>query len=88
MLKSLREDLASPDLIAMLAVNTRFGGGNNDYMPKIVESQQAVAAADDRCIYVDTSAASIANNVHFDAAGTLQVGRMFAEALIKVESAD
>ena len=88
MLASLRKDLAAPDLIAMLAVNTRFGGGNNAYLPKIIESQQAVAAADDRCVYVDTSAASIANNVHFDAAGTLAVGRMFADALIEIEKAD
>ncbi|HRX79307.1 MAG TPA: sialate O-acetylesterase [Pirellulaceae bacterium] len=88
MLKSLRRDLATPDLIAMLAVNTRFGGGNNAYMPKIIESQQDVAANDERCAYVDTSAASIANNVHYDAAGTLEVGRMFAEALIKIENAE
>lgn len=88
MLKSLRRDLATPDLIAMLAVNTRFGGGNNAYMPKIIESQQDVAANDERCVYVDTSAASIANNVHYDAAGTLEVGRMFAEALIKIENAE
>lgn len=86
MLKSLRHDLAAPELIAMLAVNTRFGGGNNAYMPKIIESQQAVAAADKLCVYVDTSAASIANNVHYDAAGTLEVGRMFAEALRAIEN--
>lgn len=86
MLTELREDLGTPELIAMLAVNTRFGGGKNTYLPKVIEAQESVAAAQSNTVYVDTSAASIANNVHYDAAGTLEVGRMFAEALLEIEN--
>jgi len=35
---------------------------------------------------VDTSAATVANAAHFDAAGTLDVGRRFAEALRAAEA--
>lgn len=87
MIAALRKDLDAPDMIALLAINTRFGGGKNTYMPRITEAQKAVAAMDARCSYVDTSNATIANNVHYDAAGTLLVGRLFAEELLKLEAA-
>lgn len=86
MIEALRKDLNAPQLIALLAVNTHFGGGKNTHLPKIVEAQQALGAKDPRCAYVDTATATIANAVHFDAAGTLDVGARFAEALLKVES--
>ena len=47
----------------------------------------AIAAKDPRCAYVDTAGATIANTAHFDTAGTLDVGRRFAEALVKFEAA-
>ena len=87
LIAALRKDLEAPDLIALLAVNTKFGGGKNSFMPKIVEAQQALAAKDPRCAYVDTAGATIANTAHFDTAGTLDVGRRFAEALVKFEAA-
>lgn len=87
MIAALRKDLNAPELIALLAINTRFGGGKNTYMPQIIEAQKAVAAKDARCSYVDTSKATIANSVHYDAAGTLLVGRLFAEELLKLEAA-
>ena len=40
-----------------------------------------------RCAYVDTSGVTYANGAHFDTAGTLEVGKRFAEALIKFEAA-
>ncbi len=86
MIASLRKDLDAPDLIALLAVNTRFGGGKNAFLPRIVEAQQAVGAADPRCAYVDTAKATIANNVHYDAAGTLFVGGLFAKELLRLEA--
>ena len=86
MIAALRKDLAAPQLIALVAVNTQFGGGKNAFMPKIVEAQQALAAKDPRCAYVDTASATLANNAHFDTAGTLDVGRRFADALVKVEA--
>lgn len=86
MLAALRKDLDAPQLIALVAVNTQFGGGKNAFMPRIVEAQQALAAKDPRCAYVDTAGATLANSAHFDTAGTLDVGRSFAEALLAFES--
>ncbi|MBI5395389.1 MAG: hypothetical protein HZA91_08860 [Verrucomicrobia bacterium] len=85
MIAALRRDLDAPQLIALLAVNTRFGGGKNTFMPAIIEAQKALASKLPRCAYVDTATATIANNVHFDAAGTLDVGRRFAETLMQCE---
>jgi len=88
MIAALRKDLNAPDMIALVAVNTRFGGGKNKFMPDIVKAQQAVGAADKRAAYVDTAKATIANNAHYDTKGTLYVGRLFAEGLLEVEGGD
>ena len=86
MINSLRKDLDAPEMTALVAVNTRFGGGNNKFMPAIVEAQKAVGVADKRCAYVDTAKATIANNAHYDTEGTLYVGRLFAESLLRLEA--
>ena len=86
MLTALRRDLDAPQLIALLAINTHFGGDKNTFVPKIVEAQQALAAQDPRCAYVDTATATIANGAHFDTAGTIDIGNRFAEALLKLEA--
>lgn len=86
MIAALRKELNAPQLIALVAVNTQFGGGKNPFMPKIVEAQQALAVKDPRCAYVDTAGTPIANNAHWNSAGTLDVGRKFAEALVKFEA--
>lgn len=86
MIASLRKELAAPDLIALLAVNTRFGAGQNAFMPKIVDAQKSLASKDAKSAYVDTSAAPIANAAHFNSAGTLEVGQRFAESLFLLES--
>ncbi len=85
MLTSLRQDLQAPGLVVLLAVNTRFHEDRNEFVPRIVAAQTAVADADPRVEYVDTSQASIANPVHFDAAGTLEVGRLCADRLLQLE---
>jgi hypothetical protein len=89
MLKVLRSELEAPDLILLLGVNTRFGNGKNAFMPKVVEAQQAVAAALPRARYVDTAGAETLppSHTHFTAAGTLEIGRRYAEALLSLESA-
>lgn len=46
---------------------------------------RAVGITDDRCAYVDTAEATIANNAHYDTKGTLYVGRLFAETLSGLE---
>lgn len=85
MLRSLRTDLQAPQLVALVAVNTRFQEGRNRFMPTIVEQQKIAASFDPRWQYVDTSTASIANSVHFDSEGTLEVGRLFADELREIE---
>lgn len=85
MLAELRREAGALSMPAFLAVNTKFSGGKNAFMPKIVQQQTMAAATDPYSEYVDTSSASIANNVHYDAAGTLQVGQMFAAALLRLE---
>jgi hypothetical protein len=89
MLKSLRNELDAPDLILLLGVNTRFGNGKNVFMPKVVEAQKEVAATVPRTRYVDTAGAETLppSHTHFTAAGTLEIGRRFAEALLSFESA-
>lgn len=87
MIAAARKDLEAPGMIALLGINTEFGGGKNAFVPKVVEAQKAIAAKDPRCAYVDTAGAAIANSAHFSSAGTLEVGRRFAEALWKVEVA-
>lgn len=84
MLAALREDVGVVDLPVFLALNTNFLGPDDPGVAEIVETQKRLAALDSRVDYVDTSRASVANRVHFDAAGTLDVGRWFADALASV----
>ena len=83
MLTSIRKELNVPKLAALIAVNTRFLEGRNQFVPVIIEQQKMVASFDPRWEYVDTSAATIANQVHYDSKGTLEVGRLFAESLFE-----
>jgi hypothetical protein len=85
MIDRLRHDLDSPELTALIAVNAQYGLGKRKYVPDIIAAQQAVAKKDAHAAYVDTSKASIANQSHFDAQGTLDVGRWFAEAMMELE---
>ena len=59
----------------------------NPHVAKVVEAQKALAARDPKCRYVDTAGADVANVVHFSAAGMLEVGKRFAEALRQAEAA-
>ena len=85
MLTSIRKEFDAPKLAALIAVNTRFLEGRNQFMPAIIEQQKLAASFDPRWEYVDTSAATIANQVHYDSKGTLEVGRLFAESLLRIE---
>ena len=82
LLARLRKDLDAPDFIALLGVNTRFGNGNNPHVPAVIAAQQALAKKDPRCFYVDTAGAETLppSHTHFTAAGTLEIGKRFAEA--------
>lgn len=81
MLTRMREDVGAEELPVFLAVNTRFQECRNDGMKAVIESQKQVAKDDPYAAYVDTSAATIASDAHYDAAGTLLVGKLFAEAV-------
>jgi hypothetical protein len=86
MLASLRKELAAPELIALLAINTRFGNRKNPDVPTVIAAQKAIAAKDKRCAYVDTEGAETLppTHTHFTAPGTLEVGKRFAEALLQM----
>lgn len=87
MLASLRQDLAAPNLIALLGINTHFGNLKNPDVATVIAAQKAIAAKDKRCAYVDTEGAEtlLPTQTHFTAAGTLEVGKRFADALLKIE---
>jgi len=89
MLAALRKNLAAPELIVLLGVNTHFGNDKNPHVATIVQAQRAIAAKDKRCVYVDTGGAETLkpSQTHFTAAGTLEVGRRFADALLKRSTA-
>lgn len=87
-LARLRADLAAPEMPALIGVNTRFGDGKNPNMPTVVAAQKAAAEKDKRSVYVDTEGAeTLPPNTHFTAAGTLEIGKRFATALLKLEGA-
>ena len=83
MFERLRRDLDAPDLVLLLGVNTRFGNGKNPYMPTVIAAQKSLAETLPRCAYVDTTGAETLppSHTHFTAAGTLDIGKRFAEAL-------
>lgn len=83
MATAFREDIAAPELKVLVAVNERFKAGDNPHIAAIIAAQKEAAARDPRLFRVDASAASVANEHHFDAKGTLDLGRWFAEALLK-----
>lgn len=87
MLDRFRADLAAPELVLLLGVNTRFGNGRNGYLPQVVGAQKEVASSRHRAAYVDTAGAETLepSHTHFTAAGTLEVGRRFAEALLAMD---
>ncbi len=87
MLDALRREIETPDLILLLAVNTRFGNGKNPHMPAVIAAQKALGESVPRCDYVDTEGAETLgpNHTHFTAAGTIEVGERFAKALLEAE---
>ncbi|MDF1756504.1 MAG: sialate O-acetylesterase [Verrucomicrobiales bacterium] len=82
----LRQDLNSPEMTVLLAVNTQFGLGNNTYISDIVNAQKKVASSDSRTVYVDTAKAPVINTAHYSTQGTIEVGNALAKAWIKLDS--
>ncbi|MEM8712432.1 MAG: sialate O-acetylesterase [Planctomycetota bacterium] len=78
LIRALRQDLSAPDLAAVVTVNDQFGGTGRPPVMRVVEAQRAVAARDSSVVFTHASAASRANGAHFDAQGTLWLGRQMA----------
>jgi hypothetical protein len=90
---AVREQLHSPELKILVAVNTRFQEERNRFMPAIIQAQQDFAAADQFASYVDTSTASMASAAFHAhppcvdyvvriAASLKQSGRVFRQLVI------
>lgn len=86
LIAALRRDLGAPKLPVLMAFNTHFRGNDRPLLKAVVNAQRLVASDDPHAAYVDTSAATLANAAHFDAPGTLDVGKWFAEALLELEA--
>lgn len=86
---ALRRDLTAPEMLALIGVNTRFGNLERitDNMQRVIEAQRKSADRDPLTLYVDCDGATLANPAHFDAQGTLDVGRRFAKAFRQLEQA-
>ncbi|MEZ6055994.1 MAG: sulfatase-like hydrolase/transferase [Planctomycetaceae bacterium] len=80
MLAALRKDLKSPDLLALLSVNSRFGNGKNPHVATVIAAQKSLADRDPLSQFVDTDGAETLgpSHTHFTAKGTLDIGRRFA----------
>ncbi len=86
MIEALRKELSTPGMVALIGVNTQFGNGRNKFMPAIVAAQQHLCTHLPHSVYVSTDGSTYANEYHFDTAGTLDVGRRFARALLALEA--
>ncbi len=86
MFESLRRDLQAAELRVLVAVNVHFREGKNKFMPEIIAAQKQLGHSLPHCRYVETQGASIANRVHFDSRGTLEIGKRFASALLAMET--
>jgi hypothetical protein len=86
MFETLRRDIHAQRLPILVSVNVHFHEGKNKFMPDIIAAQKQVGRELSDCRYVDTSGVGLANQVHFDSHGTIEVGKRFASALLAMES--
>ncbi len=84
MINALRQDLAAPGLVVLLGFNTKFKTGS-PAIQQVVQAQKNLAAEHKSIVYVDSRNCAMANGVHFNSKGTLELGRLFAEKLIATE---
>ena len=86
MFATLRRDLKAERLPILVSVNVHFHEGKNKFMPEIIAAQKQVGQEFSDCRYVDTTGVGLANDVHFDSDGTIEIGKRFASALLSMES--
>lgn len=92
-ISSLRSDLDAPELIALLGFNTRFGRrwskrtSPTEGVQKIRLAQIQIAEGSIHAEHVEDWGCEVVNAAHFGSAGTLELGRRYAVALLKAEEA-
>ena len=84
MLKALRDDLDTKDMIMLLGLNTKFGGGKAG-VQTVIQAQKNLAEQSKYIEYVDSTGCAVINGAHFSSQGTLELGNRFAKRLIDVE---
>jgi len=85
LIENVKNDFNAPKLISMLAVNTKFRYKQQKYVGEIAKKQEELAAEDKLVEYVDSSKLDTVNKYHFSAKGTLELGQLFADTLIRLE---
>lgn len=91
MIPALRKDLDAPELIALLGFNTKFGkrwSKVSSPRPGVMKIHGAQIQIAENCIYterVEDWGCQVVNAAHFGAAGTLELGKCYAEALLQTE---
>ena len=86
MFETFRSDIKAERLPILVSVNVHFHEGKNKFMPDIIAAQKQVGHELSDCRYVDTSEVGLANDVHFNSEGTIEVGKRFASAQLAMES--
>lgn len=86
MFTTLRRDIKAERLPVLVSVNVHFHEGKNQFMPDIIAAHKQFGHDFRDCRYVDTSGAGLANSVHFNSEGTIEIGNRFASALLAMES--
>ena len=86
MFAALRRDLKAERLPILVSVNVHFHERKNKFMPEIIAAQKQIGHEFIDCRYVDTTGVGLANDVHFNSEGTIEVGKRFAAALLSMES--
>ena len=85
LIENVKKDFNAPKMISLLAVNTKFRYGKMRSVKEIAQEQEKLAAQDKLIEYIDSSNLETCNAYHFSAKGTLDLGKLFAEALMKME---
>ncbi|MFU8781294.1 MAG: sialate O-acetylesterase, partial [Kiritimatiellia bacterium] len=91
-ISTLRKDLDAPEMIALLGFNTRFGKRASKRSEprwenqRIINAQKQIAENSDYAVWVNDWGVEIANQAHFSAKGTLEVGERYAKALLEAEA--
>ncbi|MCC5843171.1 MAG: hypothetical protein JJU05_02850 [Verrucomicrobia bacterium] len=91
---ALRSDLDAPEMIALFGINSKFGLSNwatatqpSSAVSNIIAAQQQAADNSPLAEWVDDWGCEVVNQAHFGSAGTLELGRRYAAALLELEAA-